>query len=118
MVSGGEAMTDYPFYKGVPPHQRQSDTSRAAAISKLETANTERAKVYRHIRQQGSYGATDEEIADAIGDPTRNTAGPRRRELVIAEVVEDSGQRRQTRRGRQATVWVAVAREPQQERLF
>ena len=109
-------MTDYPHYGGLPPHQRHSDTSREAAIEKLSTAQIDRAKVYRYIKDRGVIGATDEEIQDGLG-MDGNTERPRRRELQLAGLIEDSGSKMPTRKGRRAVVWVVVPTEPQ-GRLF
>jgi hypothetical protein len=106
-------MTDgYKFYRGLPPHQRHSDTSREAAVLKLTSADTERARVYRYIRDQGP--ATDEEIQDAIEMPA-NTERPRRRELQISKppLIEDSGERGVTRSGRRAVKWAVIETEAQ-----
>ena len=80
-------------------------TSRAAREG-IE-AETLRGSVWVTIHNEGEHGATDEEIADALG-LAGNTARPRRRELAQRNVVADSGARRPTRSGRQAIVWVAV----------
>lgn len=54
----------------------------------------------------GPQGATDAEVEAALG-MRHQTASARRRDLVKADLVTDSGQRRATDSGRQATVWVA-----------
>ncbi len=105
-------MTDYPFYKGFPPHERHSDTSRAAAGSILSASKSMRARVYRMIVERGEFGVTDDEIESALG-LRHQTASARRRELVIAKLIEDSGRTRATRSGRKATVWVLIPQEPQ-----
>lgn len=84
-------------------------TSRAAKKS-LETA-TLRDRVYNLIASS-TEGATDEEVEIALG-LKHQTASARRRELVQAGRVVDSGSRRPTTSGRQAIVWrVAVSKSP------
>ena len=94
-------------YGGVPPYERESDTSRAAAFSKIPTAPTNRTEVYRFIRRHGSHGATDDEIERGLA-LRHQTASARRRELVLGGLVEDSGLRRPTSSGRKAAVWILV----------
>jgi hypothetical protein len=71
------------------------------------TAATMRAQVYAFLTRQGRYGATDEEISDALAMPG-NTERPRRVELENAGFVVDSGGHRQTRSGRNAVVWITI----------
>jgi len=56
---------------------------------------------------KSAAGATDEEVELAFG-LAHQTVSPRRRELVLAGLVKDSGERRKTSSGRQATVWVSA----------
>jgi predicted ArsR family transcriptional regulator len=88
------------------PYQRGSDTSRAAAVSKLSDRDTERRRVWAEILKAGAEGLTDEEIADRLG-MSGNTERPRRVELVRAGVVERSEAKRPTKSGRFASVWAA-----------
>ena len=95
------------LYGGTAPHQRHSDTSRAAAVTLDDDRRaTLRGQVYRFLRQHGDDGATDEEIQQAL-DLNGNTERPRRCELFEAGMVADSGMRRLTRNGRKAVVWIA-----------
>lgn len=87
------------------PFQKHSETSQAAAISIAPDANNLRAAVLRYIAGRGDDGATDEEVQDAL-EMNPSTQRPRRVELVRMGVVEDSGRRRKTKGGRQATVWI------------
>ena len=105
---------DYTLYGGLPPHVDQ-DTSIEAALSMLESASTLRGRVYRYIDRLGSKGATDDEIEIASG-LIHQTVSARRRELVLLNVVVDSGEKRTTRSGRRAIVWIAV-RKPGQIRM-
>lgn len=99
----------YDLYGGIPPHV-QTDTSLAAAISILESASTLRARVYRYIKYNPCV--TDENIQTVL-DMGANTERPRRRELVLMSVVEDSGQRGYLESGRTAILWRVVAHERQ-----
>lgn len=92
----------------LPPHQRHSDTSRAAAEAVEPKAATLRRRVLEYLRSVHPDGATDNEIQAALGmDP--NTQRPRRVELVTMRLVRDSGQTRPTPSGRRAVVWEATA---------
>ena len=95
----------YEFYNGFPPHIRGSDTSWMAAASQLPVAKTKREEVYLHIWKCGDQGATDAETSEETG-MFRLTVGARRRELVLADRIEDSGRRRLTGLGSPAVVWV------------
>lgn len=87
----------------LPPHQKHSETSVAAARGiKHETARL-RLAVLNLLREKGPL--TDEEIADLLQLP-QNTARPRRVELMRAGSVEKVG-KRVTRAGRRATTWGA-----------
>jgi len=55
-------------------------------------------------------GATDEQIADALG-LAGNTARPRRRELEQSNLIKDSGRYALTKSGRKATLWVLAQSE-------
>lgn len=86
-----------------PPHSNET-TSLDAAFSIEASAETLRSAVLVFIAWRASEGATDEEIQRAYG-MSGNTERPRRRELVKAGLVEDSGARRRTATGREAIVW-------------
>jgi len=88
------------------PYQPHSDTSRDAAESCRESAETMRSKVLAFIRLLGAFGATDEGICTALG-MNPSTARPRRVELVERGLVMSSGRTRETQSGRRATVWIA-----------
>ena len=96
----------YELYRGFPPHVDQ-DTSRAAAASQIHKANSKRAEVFRLIKSKGILGATDNEMELALGW-RHQTLSARRRELVLLNKIEDSGQRRKTDSGRSAIVWVEL----------
>ena len=90
-------------YGGNPPHVAGSATSKAAGESVDRVSMRER--VLNHIAWNTRYGCTDDELEQDLNMPHQSVS-PRRRELVLAGKVEDSGRRRKTRSGRQATVWV------------
>jgi len=93
-------------YGGLPPHEKGSETSRAAADSMVPKAGTLRALVFDFIRHRVD-GATDDEIERGL-ELRHQTASARRRELVISGHVRDSGFKRNTSSGRKAVVWVAT----------
>ena len=82
------------------------DTSREAAASTV--TGKLRVKVYEFIVRRGQRGATDEEIIEAgiKRGYLANGIRPRRVELVRYGWIIDSGERRPTRSGRSAIVWV------------
>ena len=89
------------------PAQMHSAPSIAAAEAALPTVGTQRWHVLELLRAFPSFGMTDEEMQNAMG-MNPSTQRPRRVELVNAGLVRDSGERRRTASGRQATVWVAT----------
>lgn len=85
---------------------RGSDTSREAARSLSPDALTKlETKVFEFIRDRGPPGATCEEIELHTTLP-HQTASARVNGLMNKGRIADSGQRRKTRSGRRATVWV------------
>lgn len=84
---------------------RHPTTSFQAAQQARETARTQRERVYEYIRGCGEYGATDEEIQDALamGDSHR----ARRIELERSRRIWLTGRTRPTKRGGNARVWIA-----------
>ena len=97
---------EYPaLYGGAPPSVEQ-DTSAIAAASVRVPTHYMRSQVARYISVRG--GATCEEVEIGIG-LRHQTCGPRIRELVQLGLVKDSGQRRPTRSGRGAIVWILTA---------
>ncbi len=89
-----------------PPHNC-SDTSRAPAAAARPGAGTGRGAVLKYLVRCGEDGATDEQIQQSLGMRVQ-TETPRRRELVQAGLVTDSGRRRPTSSGRTAAVWIAT----------
>ena len=89
------------------PFQKHSKTSREAAVSIAGKAASFKQKVYGAFLVAGALGLTDEECSTRLLlDP--NTQRPRRVSLVEDGMVVDSGERRLTRGGRMATVWVVA----------
>ena len=96
-----------------PPwnHNGRGGTSAAAAGQIAGHAPTQRALMLRILRERGRAGVTDQELQTVAGLPS-NSEGPRRWELERHGVVVDSGQRRRTRSGRFAIVWVVAEFAP------
>ena len=93
--------------KRIKQPSQQTDTSIAAYKANLAVAGTQRARVWRNIRDAGASGVTDQEIQLDL-EMTACTEHPRRGELVKKGLVEDSGRRRMTNAGRSAIVWRLV----------
>jgi len=84
------------------------DTSYAAAESVAGTpAQSARQRVYDFLVEQGTWGATDEHIAELL-NMNPSTERPRRQELEQAGRIRKAEWLRTTRSGRKATVWVAT----------
>jgi hypothetical protein len=95
-------------YVGLP-YTPGSDTSRAAAVQALGSADTQRANVLSLLTQAGDDGCTHEELQDALRQLgyRYSDSGVRTRcsELVDQGLVEDSGERRRSRHQRWMAVW-------------
>jgi hypothetical protein len=96
-----------PLFTQPPSPKNAPETAHAAADAIAQTAGQLRAVVLSAIEKAGAAGATDEELQDRLGMPA-NTQRPRRWELERAGLVRDSGQRRPTKSGRNAVVWVVI----------
>ena len=96
------------LFDDLPPAQRHSDTSVAAADAIAGTTGRLRRLVLDHLKAVHPAGATDEEMQTALG-MNPSTQRPRRIELVERHMVRDSGQRRKTTSGRWAVVWEVTA---------
>jgi|GEM_PF-1325048 len=81
-------------------------TSRQAAKRMAPFLTPRRLQVYDHILRAGERGVEDTEGAEALGLEAGRQYSPRRKDLVDAGLVLDSGQTRKTPRGHDATVWV------------
>ena len=86
------------------PFVRGSKTSLAAAVSKVETAAGDEARVYDYLKSRGELGATDHETSAALC-MLPDTVRARRVALREKGLVMDSGLRRITPSNRMATVW-------------
>lgn len=86
--------------------QRDSETSRAAAVSVRGNAKSYRTAVLAYLRGRGPHGATNSEMSEALGMQL-STVCARCNELQKKNLVIDSGNRRKTATGRSATVWIA-----------
>ena len=89
------------------PFARGSDTSRAAAESMSEYAGVIRERVWKFIKSRGAYGATSDEVEEALDVP-HQTISARINELENRDRLIDSGQRRRTRSDRDARVMVTL----------
>lgn len=75
-------------------------------VESIANVDALQRKVLRYVDAQGSKGATCDEVEAGLGIG-HSTASPRVRELFKKSYLRDSGQERQTRKGRMATVWVS-----------
>lgn len=96
-------VADMPLFNQPAPAQRHSKTSMAAAASlDGSTLNKMQRQVLDYLRTQPA-GATDEEIAAALG-MNPSTERPRRIELAKRGLVVEAGVK-QAASGRKATAW-------------
>lgn len=89
------------------PAQLHSDTSIEAARAIQPHMSRLRAMVFAYFSTRGKIGATDEEVQQELHMPA-NTERPRRIELERMGLIVDSGEKRKTRAGRNASVWVVA----------
>jgi predicted transcriptional regulator len=75
-------------------------------VESIANVDALQRKVLRYIDAQGSKGATSDEVEAALGIG-HSTVSPRVRELFKKSYLRESGQERETRKGRMATVWVS-----------
>jgi len=85
----------------VPAGKTDASMDAAAKVSRRGRADAVRRAVLLHLCNTPS---TDHELFQVIA-ASENTVRPRRRGLVLSELVEDSGERRKTPSGCSATVW-------------
>jgi hypothetical protein len=88
------------------PVARVSDptTSWQAAADANRGAATLRARCLSALREAGDLGLTDFDLADVVHSQ-QTSAGKRRKELMDAGLVENSGRTRPAPSGSQAIVW-------------
>lgn len=77
----------------------------------LPAPGTRLRQILDYVAECGERGATDEEMRDALllGDGQQRYP---RVQLAFRCLLQDSGSRRLTRRGRQATVWITTDAVP------
>ncbi|GAB9179448.1 hypothetical protein [Bradyrhizobium diazoefficiens] len=98
---------DYNLYRGTPPHQQHSETSREAATKARRTVGKSHQRILSWLGEHPE-GGSDERIAAAL-NMNQNTYRPRRCELQQMGYVTDSGRMELTRSGSNAVVWVRVS---------
>lgn len=86
----------------LPPYQRHSETSRAAAESVTSTLNDKERRVLRWFADYGP--GTDDDVERDTGI-RGNTVRPRRVALLGRHLLRDTGEKRPTRTKRMACVW-------------
>lgn len=111
-------------YPNTPGFVRDSDTSREAAESMHEAAPSIRERIYSWIERRGRFGATADEV-EAKSGIRNQTITARIRELELSERLTKTEDKRKTRSGRNARVYVASKwlpkadnEEPTQGALF
>lgn len=88
-----------------PPRARPTDPATSHQAAATVAATTGRQVVLETLRAHPA-GLCDEELVAVVGDRlSPSGARTRRRELVDAGLVADSGIRRRTRAGRKTIVW-------------
>ena len=92
----------------MPPAQRHSDTSRAAALSMVGGTGSLRRRVLQRLADEGKP-MSDEQL-QAVLEMNPSTERPRRGELVKYGYIKDSGERGKTWSGRNATLWQVTAK--------
>ena len=88
-----------------------TDTSREAADSIQAVLGPLQARVLRHVIACGADGTTCDEAEEALA-MKHQTCSARIRELVLKDRIVDSGERRHTRSGRNAVVYVLPEHHP------
>jgi len=91
----------------LPPHQRHSDTSTAAAIAIAPKFNAKSESLLATI-ERCSLGLTDEEGQKLLGIEG-NSYRPCRVTLFDSGFVHDSGMRRKTKANKNAVVWMITS---------
>lgn len=85
---------------------RAASATARQSLSETQTAR-DRELIRNFILGRWDFGATDEEIQDALG-MGGNTERPRRGELAELKQIQESKISRKTKSGRPAAVWVSV----------
>ena len=111
--ANGKTLPDNTPAKPRPPVDRNTtisgkrETSKAAARMALPSSGTKRRQVYDLIMVNMSNGMTADEIQVST-DFSPNTINPTIKGLADDGWIHDSGERRPTRTGALAIVWVAI----------
>lgn len=92
-------------YPNKPGHVKGSDTSKEAAESVVSSAAAMRLKVKAYVGRHGTTGATCDEAECALS-MRHQTASARLRELELATEIIKLDDKRKTRSGRNAHVYV------------
>ena len=99
------AIVDESPYGGDPPYQRSSDTSEKAALEMAPLTGKQKRRVLSAI---SAHPDCDENLGTRLR-LKHHTICARRRELVLLELVKDSGERMVSpTSGKTVTVWEAV----------
>lgn len=93
------------FPTGPLARRDDPDTSKTAAPSAKALTELQQTVMATH---RGHDGLTDDELVGLLPDRTAGSVIKRRGECVRAGMLEDSGQRRATRTGSSAIVWVVA----------
>ena len=96
--------TPYDLYRGTPPHQRHSPTSRIAADKIRQRIGPLHQKIIDYLKRH-PLGACDERLGRELDMPM-NTLRPRRRELQLMDRIVDSGRTELTLSARSAVIWI------------
>lgn len=108
MIQTGVQLGLESLYAGHVPHEVQSPTSTGAAESLMAQRRIALiALVLEAICNAGERGLTDDELQIVLNLRSQ-TQSPRRRELELTGLVNDSGKTRITRNKRPAVVWIAT----------
>jgi hypothetical protein len=103
-------VSQYDLYGGLPPHERNSETSREAAKQIEPSAQTLRQRILCEITARGAHGMTCDEVEVALA-MRHQTASARIRELFLKDQIVSRGTRK-TRSGRPANIWVKKTTSP------
>ena len=106
-MSTQPSLFDQPIIPERPPYAASSQTSREAAESIADDVGRLESIVLNCIASAGKFGHTCDEVEQRTG-LSHQTASARCRGLVQKGRIELNGQKRETRSGRKAGVYVAV----------
>ena len=89
------------------PYMAPAACSREANDRAAESKHTQRERILIYIEGCGTFGATDNELQEALG-LAGNTVRPRRGELAVMGKIAPSGAKRRNEAGNNCAVWVAA----------